>query len=141
LKEGKAEDAETAGCGAWDAEQGRESWRLEEDLPCGPRVAVKEGRGGRSGPPGVLVRKKWWAGGKEPGRARTSWAGRRREVGLGGGGKRRAGPWARKRKREGKRVWEGFFHLNFFKSFCFNPFQTFQTLNSFQIIQKFSKTI
>jgi hypothetical protein len=58
-----------------------------------------------------------------------------------GGGKRRAGPWARKRKREGKRVWEGFFHLNFFKSFCFNPFQTFQTLNSFQIIQKFSKTI
>jgi hypothetical protein len=29
----------------------------------------------------------------------------------------------------------------FLKSFCFNPFQTFQTLNSFQIIQNFSKTI
>jgi hypothetical protein len=30
-------------------QRGNQRWK--EDLPCGPGVAVKEGRGGRSGPP------------------------------------------------------------------------------------------
>jgi hypothetical protein len=105
--------------GGGERREGREKWAAGGVGP--EEVVVRRKRTGSSENELGRKEKRGWAG--------VGWE--RGELGRG----------LEKGKGREREFGEVFSFKLFLKSFCFNPFQTFQTLNSFQIIQNFSKTI